>query len=223
MISSSSLSAFIASQICHDMVSPVSSVTSAMEMLDDDTLGEEMRAASEDLLRDGAVKLGAYIKFLRYAFGAMGQSDSVADIHEAKSIVEAYVKLHRPTIEWDIETAHFSYHHVRLMMHVVLFAMTCLPRGGVISVEVRDHHGLPSLVIHARGERPKLKPEVVAAAAGEIPEGGWNSRNVNLLLATMVAAELGTSISVNQTSETEIVFAASKLSLTAKLDGEGIS
>ncbi len=223
MIDSSSLSAFIASRICHDMVSPVSSVTSAMEMLDDETLGEEMRAASEDLLRDGALKLGSYIKFLRYAFGAMGQSDSVADIHEAKSIIEAYVNLHRPTIEWDIETAHFTYHHVRLMMHVVLFAMTCLPRGGVISVEVKDHHGLPSLVIYARGERPKLKPEVVAAAAGETPEGGWSSRNVNLLLATMVARELDTNISVNQTSDTEIVFAASKLSLTAQIDREGIS
>ncbi len=223
MIDSSFLSAFIASRICHDMVSPVSSVTSAMEMLDDDALGEEMQKASEDLLRDGARKLGSYIKFLRYAFGAMGVSDSVADIHEAKGIIEAYVTLHRPTIEWDIQTAHFTYHHVRLLMHVVLFAMTCLPRGGVISVEVRDHHGQPSIVIHARGERPKLKAEVVSAVAGDVPEGGWNSRNVNLLFATMVAKELDTSITVNQTHEKEIVFAASKLSLTAQVQREGIS
>ena len=223
MIDTSLLSAFIASRICHDMVSPVSSITSAMEMLDDDSLGEEMQKASEDLLRDGAHKLGSYIKFLRYAFGAMGQSDAVADIHEAKDIIEAYVKLHRPTIEWDVQTAHFTYHHVRLMMHVVVFAMTCLPRGGVISVEVRDHHGLPSLVVYARGERPKLKPEVVAGIAGEVPEGGWNSRNVNLLLGTMVASELGCTVTVNQTNETEIVFTASKLRLTAELNREGIS
>lgn len=223
MIDPSYFNAFVASRICHDMVSPVSSVASALEMLDDDTLDEEMRGPSEDLLRDGAKKLQAYIMFLRYAFGYMGMSDAVADIHEAKKITEDYVSLHRPTIEWDIETSHFSYHHVRLMMHMILYAMSCLPRGGVISVEVRDHHGQPSLVVHARDDRPKLKPEIVSAVAGEVPEEGWNSRNVNVLSALQVAKELGTTISANAISDTELVFAASKLSLTATINREGIS
>jgi len=223
MIDPSFFNAFVASRICHDMVSPVSSVASALEMLDDDNLDEAMKGPSEDLLRDGARKLQAYIMFLRYAFGYMGMSDSIADIHEAKQITENYVNLHKPTIEWDIQTAHFSYHHVRLMMHMVLYAITCLPRGGVISVEVRDHHGLPSLVVYARSDRPKLKPEIVSAVAGEVPEEGWNSRNINVLCATQVAQELGSQISANATSETEIVFAASKLSLTTALNREGIS
>ncbi|MEO9969951.1 MAG: histidine phosphotransferase family protein [Hyphomonadaceae bacterium] len=223
MIDPTFFSAFIASRICHDMVSPVSSVASALEMLDDDTLDEEMRGPSEDLLRDGAKKLQAYIMFLRYAFGYMGMSDSVADIHEAKKITEDYVSLHRPSIEWDIKTEHFTYHHVRLMMHMVLYGMTCLPRGGVISVEVRDHHGLPSLVVNAKSDRPKLKPEILAAIAGEVPEEGWNSRNVNVLLAVQVAEELGTTISANAISDTEIVFAASKINLTTTLNREGIS
>ena len=223
MVDSSFLSAFIASRICHDMVSPISSVASALEMLDDETLEEEMRGPSEDLLRDGARKLQAYIMFLRYAFGSMGMSDSIADIHEAKRITEDYVNLHRPSIEWDVDTAHFTYHHVRLLMHMVLYGITCLPRGGTISVQVRDHHGLPSLVVRARDKRPKLKPEIVAAIAGEVPDDGWNSRNVNVLFATQVAQELGTTISANATSDTEIVFAANKLALNASLNREGIS
>ena len=106
---------------------------------------------------------------------------------------------------------------------MVLYAMTCLPRGGTISVEVRDHHGLPSLVVRGRDERPSLKPEILAAIAGEVPDDGWNSRNISVLFATQVAQELGTTISANATSETEIVFAASKLALEASLNREGIS
>jgi len=44
-----------------------------------------------------------------------------------------------------------------------------------------------------------------------------------VLFATQVAQELGTTISANATSETEIVFAASKLALEASLNREGIS
>jgi len=49
MIEPDRLSAFIASRICHDLVSPVSSIASALDFLDDPQ-GSEMREQAEALL-----------------------------------------------------------------------------------------------------------------------------------------------------------------------------
>ena len=90
--------AFVSSRICHDMVSPISSVASALELLDDETIDEGMHDMAQDLLRDGSKKLQAYVLFLRYAFGSMGMSDSVADIHAAKDIINNFAELHHPSV-----------------------------------------------------------------------------------------------------------------------------
>ena len=49
------LSAYIASRICHDLVSPISSVTNALDLMEEPG-DHEMKAQAEDLLHDGAEK-----------------------------------------------------------------------------------------------------------------------------------------------------------------------
>jgi len=215
--------AFISSRICHDMVSPISSVASALELLDDDSMDEEMRTMAEDLLRDGAKKLQAYILFLRYAFGSMGMSDSVADIHAAKDIINNYAALHHPSVEWDVETAQFSYYHTRLLMQMVHIGITSLPRGGVMTIRIKDHEGKPSIVIEAKGDRAMLRPEAEAAISGTVPEGGWNGRNVHMLFATQVAEQLGSKMTATRTGDNSVIYAAQDLLLEANVSREGIS
>lgn len=215
--------AFISSRICHDMVSPISSVASALELLDDESMEPEMRAMAEDLLRDGAKKLQTYILFLRYAFGSMGMSDSVADIHAARDIINNYADLHHPSVEWDLETAQFSYFHTRLLMQMVHIGISSLPRGGVVTIRIKDHEGKPSIVIEAKGARAMLRPETEAAIEGSVPEGGWNGRNVHMLFAVQVAEQLGSKLTATRTSENNVIYAAQNLLLEAKVDREGIS
>lgn len=215
--------AFVSSRICHDMVSPISSVSSALELLDDESMDESMRSMAEDLLRDGAKKLQAYILFLRYAFGSMGMSDSVADIHAAKDIINNYVALHPPSVTWDIETAQFSYFHTRLLMQMAHIGITSLPRGGVVTIRIKDHEGLPSIVVEARGERAMLRDEAGAAIANEVPDGGWNGRNVHMLFAVQVAAQLGTKLTATRTGPDDVIYAAQNLLLNANVSREGIS
>jgi len=215
--------AFVSSRICHDMVSPISSVASALELLDDETMDEGMQTMANDLLRDGAKKLQAYILFLRYAFGSMGMSDSIADIHAAKDIINNYADLHHPSVEWDIETAHFSYFHTRLLMQMVHIGITSLPRGGVVKIRIKDHQGLPSVVIEAKGERAMLRPEAEAAIAGTVPEGGWNGRNIHMMFAKQVAEQLGAQMTATRMGDNEVIYAAQNLALESRVNREGIS
>lgn len=223
MIDPAFYTALVSSRICHDMVSPISSVASALELLDDENMDDGMRKMAEDLLRDGSKKLQAYVLFLRYAFGSMGMSDSIADIHSARDIINKYAELQTPSVAWDIDTAHFSYYHSRLLMQMVYIGLTSLPRGGVVTIRVKDHDGKPSIVIEAKGERAMLRPEAEAAIAGTVPEGGWNGRNIHMLFAVGVAQELGTTISAKRLGPDDVIYAAHGLAMEANVNREGLS
>lgn len=200
MIDPAILSAFIASKVCHDLVSPLSSVVSAIDLLDDPN-DSEMREQADLLLRQGARDASDRLQFLRYAFGSMGLNDGAADIHEAKSVTEKFVATHKPSVEWDIDTDHLSYSHARLMMNLLLMGMESAPRGGVLTIRFRnDAAGLVIAVI-ARGVKTRAKPDTKATLAGEEPDEGWTPRNVQPLFSRMIAEGLGGRISIAEGDE----------------------
>lgn len=203
------LSAYIASRICHDLVSPISSVTNALDLMDDP--GDvEMKAQAESLLHDGAEKAAARIQFLRYAFGSIGLNAGAADIHEARKITEAFVNSHKPSIEWDIQADHLSFSHVRLMMNLVMMAVESLPRGGVVSVRIRSEAGGLTITLTARGDRARLKEEVTAAVEGTDPAEGWRAENIQPLFARMICDSLEGELTAKP-SDGQVIFMATGL------------
>ena len=200
------LSAYIASRICHDLVSPVSSVTNALDLMDEPG-DPEMKVQAEALLREGADKAAARIQFLRYAFGSIGLSSGAADIHDARKITEAFVKSHKPSIEWDIQTDHLSFSHARLMMNLVIMATEALPRGGVVSVRIRSEVGGMTITLTAKGDRARLKDDVAAAVNGTEPVDGWRAENIQSLFARMICDDLGGELTAKQ-SDGQVIFMA---------------
>lgn len=200
------LSAYIASRICHDLVSPVSSVTNALDLLDEPG-DQEMKAQAESLLHEGADKAAARIQFLRYAFGSIGLNSGAADIHEARKITEDFVKSHKPSVDWDIQTDHLSFSHVRLMMNLVMMATESLPRGGVVTIRIRSEAGGMTITLTAKGDRARLKEDVAAAVAGRDPAEGWRPENIQPLFAKMICDSLEGELTAKQ-SDGQVIFMA---------------
>lgn len=208
MIDPSHLTAFVASRLCHDLVSPVSSAISALDLMDEPN-DTEMREQAEALLKKGLTDAAAKLEFLRYAFGSQGLNSGVADVHSAKSITERFVAAHKPSIEWDINSSHLSYAHVRLMMNLVLIGMDSLPWGGVISVNIREDGGKTNMVVDAKGKRTQLKEQTVQTLAGTPPEDGWSGPTVQPVFAQMMAKDLGSNgIEVRQINEEHVQITA---------------
>lgn len=207
MIDSATLAAYIASRVCHDIVSPASSVSSAIDLLDEPN-DAEMREQANSLLRDGAAKVEARLKFLRYAFGSMGLADGAADIHEAKSVTEKFVASHKPSVEFDIETDHLSYSHVRLMMNAVMLAMESLPRGGVITVRIRNEAAGMEISATAKGMRAVMKPDTRSILDGGEPAEGWSAQGIQPLFARMIGDSLGATFSYNEADESVTITAS---------------
>lgn len=209
------LSAYIASRICHDLVSSVSSITNALDFMNEPQ-DSEMRVQAEKLLHDGADSAAHKLKFLRYAFGSVGLSKGAADIHDARQITERFVETHnkQPELDWDLETDHLSFSHARLIMNMVMLAMDCLPRGGTIGIKVRNETDGLFIALTAAGKRCKLREDTADALRGEEPQDGWSARTVQPLFTRIIAEGLGGSITVEAGEETIMLRAGG-------LDAEG--
>ena len=209
MIEPSRLAAFIASRICHDLISPVASVNSALELLEEPG-DADMKAQAEQLLHNGAESAGARIQLLRYAFGSAGLSDTAADRHEVQRIVDGFMKSHKPSVEWDIDTDHFSCSHARVLMNLIIMATAAVPRGGVVSLRVNNDQAGLRLTAEAKGPKARLSEFTEAALSGNTPEEGWSARTIQPLFAKMVANDLGGEITATA-GEEQITFIASGL------------
>lgn len=209
MIEPSRLAAYISSRICHDLISPVASVNSALELLQDPG-DADMKAQAQQLLENGAEAAAARIQLLRYAFGSAGLSDTGADRHEVKQIVEGFMKSHKPSVDWDIQTDHFSYGHARVLMNLVIMATAAIPRGGVVALKVHNSGGTLTVTANARGPKAMLTEFTRAAIDGGTPEEGWSARTIQPLFAKMVIDDLGGKLAAVE-SEENITFIASDL------------
>lgn len=200
MIEPSRLAAFIASRICHDLISPVASVNSALELMEDPG-DADMKAQAEQLLHNGAEAAGARIQLLRYAFGSAGLSDTAADRHEVRKIVDGFMKSHKPSVEWNIDTEHFSCGHARVLMNLLIMATSSIPRGGVVTLSVaNDENGL-KVAADAKGPRARLSAFTETILAGGTPEEGWSAHTIQPLFAKMVASDLGGEITATAEEE----------------------
>jgi len=209
MIEPSRLAAFIASRICHDLVSPVASVNSALELLQDPG-DAEMKAEAQKLLENGAEAAAARIQLLRYAFGSAGLSNTGADRHEVKQIVEGFMKSYKPSVDWDIQSEQFSYGHARILMNLVIMATAAVPRGGVVALKVHDVGNTITVTASGRGPRAKLSDFTRSAIDGGTPEEGWSARTIQPLFAKMVIDDLGGKLAAVEAEE-NITFIASDL------------
>lgn len=209
MLESSRLAAYIASRICHDLISPVASVNSALELLNDPN-DSDMKAEAEQLLNSGAAAATARIQLLRYAFGSAGLSDSAADRHEVKSIVDGFMNSHKADVEWSIETDDFSCGHARVLMNLVILATGSVPRGGIVALRVfNDPTGVTVSAV-ATGPRAKVSDYTISTLKEEEPEEGWSARTIQPLFTKMVIDDLGGKLDYSQ-AEDSVTYVASGL------------
>ncbi len=201
------LASFVASRVCHDLVSPISSIVSAIDLLDGPD-GEETRAEAGALLREGAASASARVEFLRYAFGSMGMTDGAADIHEAKRITERFVATHKPSVAWDLGTAHVSYAHARLMMNMALMGMGCIPRGGTLTIRLREEADGLSMAVIARGDRARLPDSIACGLRGESDPEGFQARTIQPLFTWLIGQKMGARFETRTGSDEVTLIAA---------------
>ncbi|MEO0360386.1 MAG: histidine phosphotransferase family protein [Pseudomonadota bacterium] len=124
-----SLSALVASRICHDLISPVGAIGNGMELL---ALaadgGEEERALISDCAETAKVTL----EFVRIAFGARA-AEETTNLTEVKALAARYFALRKTELDWRaLDGADVTYGDAKLLLLLALAGGGAMPFGGLM-------------------------------------------------------------------------------------------
>jgi len=144
------LAALISSKICHDVIGPVGAIYNGLEILDEDDDAEAKNYAL-DVIRNVTEQASARLQFARFAFGAAGSAGSQIDLSTAEQISRGLIGQGKHKLAWRGMAGHMAKDKVKLLLNLIASAITALPRGGEIEVEIAGSLDKPSFTLRCRG------------------------------------------------------------------------
>lgn len=200
-LDSVTLSALLASRLCHDLINPVGAIGSGLEVLDDSAMDPSMREAALDLIRTGGGKSIALLKFARLAYGSSGGFGAEIPLEEAEAALREIFKWTKAELVWRVRLGLAPKDQVKAILILGYAAADCVPRGGTVTIA-----GAPDdFTIETRGTRTILNTELVAALAGDTTD--LKPKFAPAFLAGLLARRSGGAIGAVMEGDT-ILFTA---------------
>ncbi len=200
-LSAVDLAAFLNSRLCHDLISPTSALTSALDLLEDPD-AEDMRDDALALIKSSVEQLSSKLSFARVAFGAASTSHNFpAD--DLKPLVETAFAKSKAEVKWQMENLQFSKPAGRAMINLAIIAAECLPRGGEATFVATEEDDGYRVHITATGRRAKLRKETGSGLRSEEAPTGLVGLWVQPYYTHALIASIGGT--VEAASEDEVV------------------
>lgn len=197
----SGLAALLSARICHDLISPIGALGTAIEVLDDES-NTEMHEDAMGLVRLSAKQAGAKLRFLRLAFGSGGSAPGIIAIEELKSLIAGMYEGGKATISWNTTLDGLEKNTARLLLNLAMLAVQSVPRGGKVVISAAEANGVATISLAATGPKSRLDPNVEKTLAGKAPEDGFDGRTIQPFYAGMIARELKGSVTALVDGET---------------------
>lgn len=196
----SDLAALLCARICHDLISPVGALGTALEVLDDEA-NADMHGDALDLVRLSARQASAKLQFLRLAFGAGTSAPGQIGQPALVELIDGIYKDGKAAIIWDQSGVDLEKVHARILLNMVMMSAMAIPRGGevVISVTVTDTVEIKTV---ATGRRARLEENVPKTLAGQSPEDGFDGRSIQPFYTGLIVRELKGKIAASIVEET---------------------
>lgn len=185
------LSALIASRLCHDLINPVGAIGSGLEVLEEPGMEKAMQDAALDLIRSGGQKSIALLKFARLAYGAAGGFGVEIPMEEAAAILREVFGWAKAELDWRLPAGPAAKEKVKSLMVLAHAAADCVPRGGTVTVTGMGD----DFLVEAVGPRTILQDDLVRALAGDTTE--LKPKFAPAYVAGLMARETGGSISAS--------------------------
>jgi len=202
-----SLSALLCARICHDLISPVGALGTAIEILDDPN-NEDMHGDAMALVRTSSRQASAKLKFLRLALGAGGSAPGIIPTAEMKNLSNDMFADSKPDLVWQIDSDGIDKNRARIVMNLIMLAVQAAPRGGTVTVTRKSDGESANFTLVSEGLKVRLDPNIAKAMAGKAPEDGFDGRSIQPLYANLLARDIGGSVAASATEEA-VTFSAS--------------
>ena len=128
--------ALISSKICHDVIGPVGAIYNGLEMIDEDGVSSS-RSDTLEVVRNVAEQATARLQFARFAFGAAGSASVEIGLDQARQISSGLAGDGKKyQIIWNETSGALPKNQIKLLLNMIACALTSIPRGGTITVDV---------------------------------------------------------------------------------------
>lgn len=199
------LSALISSKICHDVIGPVGAIYNGLEILGEDD-GVDAKSYALEIIRNVTKQASARLEFARFAFGAAGSAGAMIDLDMARKLALGYVGAGKHKIDWNGLNGHMPKNRAKLLLNLVSSAISALPRGGEIVVNVAGTIEQPIFALRCQGRgarQPNYLSDLVAGRDLETID----SMSIQAYYTWRLAQSSGMEIAIVQDGDDVIIAA----------------
>ena len=159
------LVALISSKICHDVINPVGAIYNGLEILAEED-EPAAKAHAMDVIKNVTEQASARLQFARFAFGAAGSAGSLIDLSTAEQISRGAFGGGKHKLVWKGPAGHVGKDRVKLLLNLVSAAVTALPRGGDIEVNIIGPLETATFDVRCKGTGARPPHHLVEFLAG---------------------------------------------------------
>ena len=185
----SDLAALMCARICHDLVSPIGALSTALEVLDDES-NIDMHEDAMNLVRLSAGQASDKLKFLRMAFGASTSAPGIIAMDEIRSLIDEMYKGGKSTFHWKTSVDGLEKNQARLLLNMVMIVVQTIPRGGDLQIKCDKTGDAIILTLEAEGPKARIYDDYTRSLAGKAPSDGFDGRTIQPFYTGMLVREL---------------------------------
>lgn len=199
------LAALISSRICHDVISPVGAISNGLEVLEEEE-EEQVREYAFDLIKRSAEQASAKLQFARLAFGAAGSAGSEIDLNMAAQVAKGIFDEQKHQFSWNSDLQLLVKDKTKLLLNMVTIAITTLPRGGQVAVNIAGPAETVKLGVQCSGQGARIPEGLPALLSGQAGTS-FDTLSIQPYYTSRIAASCGMAVQV-QESGADIILSA---------------
>ncbi len=180
------LAALLCSRMCHDVISPVGAIVNGLEVLEDEK-DESMRNFALDLIKKSSKQASARLQFARIAFGAAGSAGSSIDTGDAEHVARAFLQDDKNRLTWNAARVLMPKNKVKLLLNLLVLAVSAIPRGGQINVTVEGTAETPNFTIKSKGLNARIPTHSEHLLSGHTETGSVDAHGIQVFYTGLIA------------------------------------
>ena len=188
------LAALISSKICHDVINPVGAIYNGLEILNEEE-DAEAKSYALDGIRNLTEQASARLQFARFAFGAAGSAGSVIDLSTAEQISRGFIGKGKHKLTWKGPAGHLGKDRAKLLLNPVASAISALPRGGEIQVDIKGPLDNASFTVRCRGTGARPPHHLIEFLTGA-PTSPLDTQTIQPYYTARLATNAGMRLDV---------------------------
>lgn len=192
------LASLISSRICHDLISPIGALNTAIEVLDD-TESKEMHEDALKLIKLAASEASAKLSYLRIALGTNSTSKGVMNLDKLKLITENMFNTEKFSFNWDVSEIKLEKSIARILLNILMLAIQSIPRGGKVTIKIEEKSDKLKLVTSANGIKSRLDKQTEDAFKGILPSEEIDGRVIQSFFTGVLIDDLNGRIEAFKT------------------------